>query len=381
MRRITRIVIVLVIAITAARPCFAMDFEGRTGIEYSGWESDEDESGGQLLIPLECNGSQGDLQFQLNTGIAHTTYENPIVTGAASGLDDTVSGLTDTKLGVSYQMLETFPVALLLALDLNLPTGRTGLADALRFYIQDPDLYRVSGLGQGLNINPTVTVAKQWGDFQAGLGLGYAWRGAYDYSETLADYDPGDIFNMVVELDYDIAANWKTRVFGEKAWYGTSTVNGGDFSQTGGFFMLGCDLQYHAAEWDGWFGVASIFREKGKYLTPGAGLVTEAHSGYGDEWNAELGMRYRMNEKIGFNALLQYLGVQANDYPETDIYYFGPRTKYSLQFGATYAFSSDLSADCRLAGFTMDDDPNIYHPGESRSFKGYTIGLFATKSL
>ncbi len=375
MKHITWIIAFIVMAILASGPCLALDLKGLTGIEYGAWDSDEDEGGGQLFIPVEISGTLSDFSFKLLTAYAYTNYED------SPELDDSVSGVTDTKLGLTYEMKDKLPVALLFGLDLNLPTGQTGLDDNLLTFIRDPDLYAISNLGKGYHINPTLSIAKGWGDFQAGFGLGYVWRGEYDYSESTTDYDPGDIFNIVVELDYEITSHWKMRFFGENAWYGKNEKEGNDFSQNGDFLMLGCNFQYMQPKWDAWLGVTSIFRNKNQFLETGTGtaLVTEEHNSFGDEWNVQLGLRYRLNEQTALNAAFQYMNVQENDYPEGDILYNGARIKYSLQLGMAYAFLPDLTANLNLKGFSMEDDPNWYHPDEERSYQGYSIGIYAAK--
>ena len=85
--------------------------------------------------------------------------------------------------------------------------------------VRDSDLLAVSTLGEGFNINPTITVAKEIGQWALGIGMGYVWRGEYDYSETLTEYDPGDLFNIVVETNWHINDRWRMRLFGERAWY------------------------------------------------------------------------------------------------------------------------------------------------------------------
>ena len=37
-------------------------------------------------------------------------------------------------------------------------------------------------------------MAKEWDRWVVGLGVGYVWRGEYDFATNIRDYDPGDIF-------------------------------------------------------------------------------------------------------------------------------------------------------------------------------------------
>lgn len=380
MKHITWILASIAMIILANGSCLALNLDGLAGVEYSAWDSDEDESGGQLYIPVQLGGIHGDFSFKLLSSYAYTSYEDPTSTGTTASIDDSVSGFTDTKVELTYEMVEDMPVALLFGLDLNLPTGQTDLDDDLRTFIRDADLYPLSNLGQGYNINPTLSLAKGWGDIQAGLGVGYVWRDEYDYSDSIQEYDPGDIFNVVLELDYDMTLHWKMRLFGERAWYGKNKREGDDFSQNGDFLMLGCNFQYLLPKWDAWLGVMSIFREKSQFLNnAGTGLVTEEHEGFGDEWDVELGLQYRLNEQTAFNGVFRYMNIAENDYPETDALYSGERIKYSIELGMAYVPMPGLTLNLNLEGFSMEDDPNLYHPDEDRSYQGYAIGLYAAK--
>ena len=101
------------------------------------------------------------------------------------GSSDSLSCIIDTKANFSYEIVDKFFADLIFGLDFNLPTGKTKLNLEQQGLVLDPDLVAISRFGEGFNVNPTITMAKVWNNFAAGIGVGYLWRGEYDYSEAV----------------------------------------------------------------------------------------------------------------------------------------------------------------------------------------------------
>ncbi|OEU84529.1 MAG: hypothetical protein BA873_08365 [Desulfobulbaceae bacterium C00003063] len=352
----------------------AVDIEVRTGLNYDWWESDSDDQGEQFFIPIQIDAQYEDFSCRVLTAYTYTSLD------PSGGQDQSLSNIVDTKVNLSYKILEKFPVDILFGLDLNLPTGRTDLEEKELYLIMDPDLISITSLGEGFNINPIVTLAREWDKWVAGMGLGYMWRGEYDYSSNYKDYDPGDIFNLCAEVAYDFSPEWRSRLFGDYAQYGKGEVDNTDFYQEGDFFSVGLGVHHYQSTWDAGLTIKGIFRDKSE-IQPYQGatsISTEDKNSHGDEWHADLSGRYFLDDKTTLNSALEFLWIDKNGYSSDSDFYIGKRNKISLGFGIVRLLRTYLEAELNVKGFYLDEDENWYHPDDDRDYKGFSIGAKLT---
>jgi hypothetical protein len=243
----------------------------------------------------------------------------------------------------------------------------------------DPDLVDIVSPGQGFNINPTLSVARQLDQWTVGLGLGYAFQGQYDYSDQTREYDPGDIFSAAAQVDYRFAQTWELSLQAQYLTMGTDRVEGEDLLQKGDTWMVGTALTRSEQTWDLGLSVQGIFRGKARVKDASGSLVTESRDSQGNEWVASLNGRYRWLPKTDFTAELAYLYLAENGYDSSSVYYMGERRKVSLTLGWLQQLSDTLDLHCTLDGFTMDDDPNWMHPGEDRRYQGWSLAAYVAK--
>ena len=251
-------------------------------------------------FPSVIAGGHGDFSLAVLTAYAYTHLDQ-------SGQGSTLSHMLDTKLNTSYAIVGKLPVDIMLGLDFNLPSGKTDLNLKDLSLIMDPDLIAINNFGEGWNINPTVTVSKAWQKWVAGIGFGYLWRGEYDYSSELnvTDYKPGDIYKIDGELRYYLGSDLYSRLFGSHSWYGRDKVRGQDFYQEGEFTLVGLGLNYSRdKKWDANVALRGIFREKNRIPTSTGTLADESDNSHGDEWIADLGVRYFLDEKTMVRSCL-----------------------------------------------------------------------------
>jgi hypothetical protein len=346
---------------------FAADISAQTGISYQNWSSDENESGSQLYVPVRMQGDHQRWSWEVTTGYASTSGD------LDSDSEQSVSGLLDTQAGVTYLLTGWGGIECLAGLDLNLPTGQTGLDEREVRIMIDPDLVSIVSPGQGFNVNPTLSAARQWEQWTFGLGLGYAFQGTYDYSKQTREYDPGDIFNAAAQVDYAFADVWKLSLNTQYLTMGMDRAEDEDILQKGDTWLIGTALQRADDVWDMGLSVQWIFRGKAKVKDPNGTLVTESRDSQGDEWLVDLSGQYHWRPRTSFTAGLQYLYLAENGYERSSAYYMGDRRKYSFSLGWLQQFSETLDLQCTLGGFTMDDDPNWLHPGDDRSYQGWSV--------
>jgi len=243
-----------------------------------------------------------------------------------------------------------------------------------------PDLMSINSFGEGLNMNPRVSLARQWGKLVAGIGLGYAWRGEYDYSDSVADYDPGEIFTLTGEAAYEFSPQWYTRAYGEYESFSKDTVDGDDYYQEGDVTLLGLGLNYVQPAWELGISLTGIFRDKSK-IQQGIAIPTEEHNSHGDEWIAQIIHQYFQDKDTTITTSLEYLSLDENDYDASSLYYIGKRQKITLGCGISKILREDLEASASIKGFIMDDEENWYHPGEDYTYRGFSLGASVTKGF
>ena len=223
----------LVIILFYAGALHAGDIKVRTGINYDWWEDDNDNKASQVYIPLRIETNFQQFSMGVITGYASTH----ITSGEEK---KSLNSLLDTKVNTSYELSGNLPVDLLVGFDVNLPTGKTGLQTDDSKLIMDPDLISINNFGEGYDINPTLTVTKEMGNWVGGIGFGYAWRGTYDY--IVKDFNPGDILNSSAEIRYSFSSQMTSRFFSNIALYGADKVDGKDFYREGDLLLLGIGL-------------------------------------------------------------------------------------------------------------------------------------------
>lgn len=349
---------------------YAVDIQIQTGTNFDWWESDEDDRGYQIYVPVKIETEYKDFSFLMLTAFTHT---NSNLTGIE---DHSLSCVVDTKVNFSYEILDKFPADIILGLDFNIPTGRTDLDNDDLMLFMDPDLVSITSLGEGYNLNPTLTLAKEWENWAAGVGLGYLWRGEYDFSKETKDYNPGDLFNFTGEVGYTFSPDWQARLFGEYAYFDKDEVHNADFYQEGEFLLIGLGFNHYGTKWDASFKVKGIFRGKSKFQEGASAqdLRTEDRNSYGDEWSTHLSCNYYLNKKTTLKSLIQFLRVNENDYSSDSALFIGKRQMASLAFGIVRIFSPRLEGELNLAGRILDDDKNWYHD-DDRTYKGFSIGV------
>jgi len=157
--------------------CAAADVDIKTqmGFNYDWWDDSKDNKARQFFIPMSLEARYRDLSFRVLTAEAYT-HIDPVGSPSRS-----LTHLLDTKVNLSYEILGKLPVDILIGLDFNLPAGKSNLKERDQVLLMDPDLVTITNFGEGFNVNPTVSIAKEWGNWVVGVGFGYVWRGEYDF--------------------------------------------------------------------------------------------------------------------------------------------------------------------------------------------------------
>lgn len=397
---------------------YPFDFKVSSELNFDWWQDTKDNKARQSYIPLSLEARYKDFSLNFLTGYAYT-HKDP-----DTGPTRSFQHLLDSKLNLSYEVIDKLPIDLLIGIDFNLPTGKTDLKVKEIELLMDPYLVSISNFGEGFNINPTISLAKEWGKWVFGVGGGYLWRGEYDFGTVwenssamikIKDYLPGEILSLTGEIRYEFDSYLRGRLFGNYFWYEKSKwkeVHKGDgFSSSydhtfkeGELWLLGTGFNYQRKKWNWDLTFKGIFREKNRYdykeiwnrfdstwyvyLTHTPSLTKERRNSHGDEWVGDLSVKYFLNDQTTLKSYFQALFITKNDYPSFSPHYQGRREKYSLGFGLHRIFSPHLEAEVYVKGFVMHDGErrfplNYYFPESARTlserhYKGFSAGLMVT---
>jgi hypothetical protein len=290
-----------------------------------------------------------------------------------------LTNLVDTKMNFSYEFLDKLPVDILVGLDLNLPTGKTRLETLERNRMLDPDLVSIHKYGEGFNVNPTIGMARVWDSWAVGLGVGYLFRGEYDYSEAVIDFDPGDIFSLTGQLLCAVSSQVTMKFYGEMARYDKDRVLGEDYYEESDFLLVGAEMGIGGENLKTTLAVEGIYRGKSKFQEAGSGLLTEDRSSYGDEYRVTLAGSYRIGDSTILRPQFHYLQVNENDYAQTSPFYIGDRSKISLRVSMLREFANAFHGEFSLSGYQLDVDRNWYHTDERTYRGGVAVALITRR--
>ena len=165
----------------------------RTGVRLDAYTG-AGQDGHEVLLPF---GLGYDTPFWgLSARGAFGNSERDPGAGIPSG---SITGFTDTTVS-GYYRFTVGGTDIRFGLDLDLPTGVSKLGPGEVAAIQDEDLVTLQRFGEGFDVNPTVTVYRNFGAFGVGLGACLMTQaGAYGFADLqTATRDPMRVASYVV---------------------------------------------------------------------------------------------------------------------------------------------------------------------------------------
>jgi len=364
-----RYLLILLLIQMFTNPAWAVEYDLNTGVHFSSWQSDDKDKGTQLYIPIQLETEYRDVTIGLHNACVYAKADS-----SATG-DHSFVHFIDTKVNLTYKQLSKWNWEFLIGFDLNLPTGKTGMNHEGQELLQDPDLNDISRFGEGFNLNPTISAVKEWDKIAAGMGLGYAFRGEYDYNSSAKDFDPGDLINLTAEMLYDVNPLWRTRAFCEYVHFGKDQLSSDDFYQNGAYFLLGFGVRYTVPTWHISSTLQHINRSKGKILdSSGSGLTSEEHNGNGDEWIFNIDYKHSLKHESDIFVAGEFMSASKNDYDSNSVFFTGKRQKLACTVGLTKPFKSKRVKKVYIKAFQVNLDHTIYQP-EDRTYHGLALGI------
>jgi hypothetical protein len=191
-------------------------------------------SGSEFYLPfaLQVIGRPSDdFKFELlgRGGWVEARQSTTGFAGEVSTMTDTVVSSTVTYFG--FNGIQPF-----VALNLNIPTGKSSLPGTAANARMDPDLVEIASFGEGFNIGPTIGFNLPiTSNLIVTTSAGYTWRGKYDRESSLAPFDPtvpvpgsvdpGDVFTIQTSVGYQLG-QFASTITGSVSWETATKENG-----------------------------------------------------------------------------------------------------------------------------------------------------------
>jgi hypothetical protein len=360
LRRLAGLLLVGAAAGLVAAPAAADQWTLTSGIHLDAWSANGSSGQGngyELLIPvgifydtpnwgLGARGSVGTSQHDLDA--------------AASA---SISGFTDTTVS-GYYRLRVGGADIRFGLDMDLPTGVSSLKTRDLPAVQDEDLVALQRFGEGFDVNPTVIVYKNFGDWGVGGGIGYLWTGEYDPTEDIPsdDFNPGNELTVNVLGDVFLGDVWRLVARVAYTRYSTDERGGIEVFREGDEVDMGVSLEWRPEPWWAIVSVRDIYRFKAERLNAVGQLDEELQNSNGNEIRGAAAVGYIIDDVWTVRGTLDVRYVTANDYGTSDPLYDGGRFKIAVGPGMTWTYSRTLGIDASVRWFYLDAERSPTFP-------------------
>jgi hypothetical protein len=344
----------------AAAPAMADQWTVRSGVHLDAWSANDSSGQGkgyELLVPLgifydtptwgvSARGSAGTSQHDLDGA------PNASMTGL---VDTTVSG---------YYRLRVSGTEIRLGLDMDLPTGVARLKNRDLPAVQDEDLVALQRFGEGFDVNPTVIVYRNFGDWGLGGGIGYLWTGEYDPTKDIPsdDFDPGNELSASVLGDVFLGDVW--RLVGRASYtHFTPDERGGqEVFREGDELDLGLSLEWRPEPWWAVVSLRDIYHFKAERVNAASQLDDESRNSRGNEIRGGVTVGYIIDDAWTVRGIVDVRYVAASDYATGDPLYDGGRFKIAVGPGVTWTLSRTFALDASVRWFYLDAERSPIFP-------------------
>jgi len=343
------------VSVTSPTPTGADEWTLRTGARLDAY-SGAGQDGHQALVLSSL--AFDTPAWGLGVRSAYGTSEHSPVSGPSGSF----TGFTDTTLS-GYYRLTVKGTEVRVGLDLDLPTGVSRLTPRQVVAIQDQDLVTLQRFGEGLDVNPTLSVYRNFGIFGLGFGAGYLFTGEYEPTTVPGDtLDPGD--ELTVVGFGDVYATDTIRIFLRAAYtyYTADRRRGADAFREGDEIDLLLTAEWRPEPWWAAVTVRDIIRLKAERLSEAGNLITDARNTNGNEFRASLTVGYILTDTWGIQGSVDVLHVDANDFPPGDPLHDGGLTKVAFGPGVTWSPSRIFGVEAWVRYFVMDVEQGPFFP-------------------
>ena len=173
---------------------------------------------------------------------------------STAGFAGEVSTMTDTVVSSKVTYFGVNGIQPFVALNLNIPTGKSSLPGTAANARMDPDLVEIASFGEGFNIGPTIGFNLPiTSNLIVTTSAGYTWRGKFDREASLAPLnptvpissrvDPGDVFTMQTSVGYQLG-QFASTITGSVSWETSTKENDMPLYRPGVRYLLSGKWSY-----------------------------------------------------------------------------------------------------------------------------------------
>jgi hypothetical protein len=360
LRRLAGVLLLGGAAWMVAVPATADQWTVTTGVHLDAWSANGSSGQGngyQFLVPLgifydtptwglSARGSAGTSQHDLDAAPSAS-----------------MTGFTDTTVS-GYYRLRISGTDIRLGLDMDLPTGVSRLKTRDLPAVQDEDLVALQRFGEGFDVNPTVIVYHNFGDWGLGGGVGYLWTGEYDPTADIPndDFNPGNELSASLLGDVFLGDVW--RLIGRATYthFTTDERGGLEIFREGDEIDLGVSLEWRPEPWWAVVSVRDIYHFKADRFNASGQLDEESQNSRGNEIRGGVAVGYIIDDVWTVRGIMDVRYVAANDYATSDPLYDGGRFKIAVGPGVTWTLSRTFALDASVRWFYLDAERSPSFP-------------------
>lgn len=350
-----------------------------TAFRYdSCYDDDSPETTGyEITIPLgfAYKGSSFFLSMETAYSSAHVDI--------GSDADSSLSSFTDTLLSASYAYtFANHPVGLILAIDVNLPTGEERLSEEQEIAElgESNDLFEVDNFGEGLNIGLSVGLMRQFDTLVLATQGAYIFNGEFDSTSDIEDddLDPGDQILFLGLAEWQASSWLNLGITLSYSYYFPDKTEGEEDFRQGQQFVIEGNASVERDTIAFSASLQTAFSGKNEELVEDTLQEESENSNETDVFGSAV-FTYSFSEK--FNVLLQgdirYYGESALKDDQTGLPYSGKRIRYALGPGVTYLLGNHLSCSGLFKVFMMDQDRDMFTENDV-NYRGINLDIGVT---
>jgi hypothetical protein len=298
----------------------------------------------------------------------------------SDGQKGELASLTDTVVSASYSY--TFsgqPMAVLFGLDMNLPSGKTGLNKTERLAEAGDrnDLFEVDNFGEGFNIGPSIGILREFRKASLTVNSAYIFYGEYDPTSDIPDDDlnPGDQLFLHGALNR-YAASWlDLGALLSYSYFTPDEVGGEENFQDGQRLVLSGNAKLKGERLGALLSIQYAIQGKNKDLI-GDKLQEESENSNGDEFFGLLSLSYLATSDLTLRLQgdVRYYAESEYQDPDANLPFSGKRVRYALGPGLYYNLNKHLSLNALFKGFLMDQERDLFIDDDA-SYYGANLDL------
>jgi hypothetical protein len=342
-------------------PAAADQWTLTSGVHLDAWSANNSSGQGtgyELLVPLGIFYDTPTWGLSARGSVGTSQHDLDAAPNAS------MTGFTDTTVSGYYRLRLSGGTDIRFGLDMDLPTGVSRLKTRDLPAIQDEDLVALQRFGEGFDVNPTVIVYHNFGDWGLGGGIGYLFSGEYDPTENIPndDFDPGDELSVSALGDVFLGDVW--RLIGRATYthFTTDERGGIEVFREGDEIDLGVSLEWRPEPWWAVASVRDIYHFKSDRINAAGQVAEESKNSLGNEIRAGVTVGYIIDDAWTVRGMVDFRYVAANDYASNNVLYDGGRFKIAVGPGVTWTLSRTFALDASVRWFYLDAERSPTFP-------------------